>query len=107
MYIRYLNRIRDKSNGRVVVPDKPKHKLNNKFTLPFVFQEEHVSHVTPMSDIIPITLLNKEDIEEVNDDDSNVGSEEEEYDDDYKDIDDEIDVHLKYSKYDNETKDGD
>ena len=74
VYMKYPNGIRDKSNWWVVVPNKPTYKVNNEFTLPVAFQEEHVSHVTPMNDIIPATLLSyEEDIEVVNGEGANEG----------------------------------
>ena len=66
VYMRYPNGIRDKSNWWVIILHKPRHKVNNKFTLPVAFQEEHVSHVTLVNDTIPATLLNEEDIKVVN-----------------------------------------
>ena len=82
--------------------------MNVEFTLPVAFQEEYVSHMAPMNETIPTNLSNEEEgIEEVNEDGANEGSEEEEWGDDYEDTGNEIDVHLKDSKDDNETKNGD
>jgi len=82
--------------------------VNNKSTLAVAFQDEHVSYVTPMNDTIPATLLNEEEeIKEVSEDGANEGSEEEEWDDDYEDTEDEIDVHLKDSDEDNKIEDDD
>ena len=50
-------------------------------------------------------LNEEEDIEVLNEDGANERSEEEEWDDDYEDTEDEIDVHLKDSDEDNEIKD--
>ena len=82
VYMRYPNGIRDKANWWVVVPNKSRHKVNNEFTLPVAFQEEQVSHMTPVTDMLPATLLNEEEeIEEVNEDVPAERSEEEEWDD--------------------------
>ena len=75
VYMRYPNGIRDKSNWLVVLPNKPRHKLNNEFTSPIVFQEKYVFHVTLVNETIHTTLLNEEDnIEKVNEDDANEGN---------------------------------
>ena len=80
VYMKYPNGIRNKSNWWVVVLNKPRHKVNNEFTLPVGFQEEHVSHVTPVNDTIPATLLNEdEDIEVVNEEGANEGCAEAEW----------------------------
>ena len=48
--------------------------MNNEFTVLVAFQEEHVSHVTPVNDTIPATLLShEEDIEVVNEEGANEG----------------------------------
>jgi len=60
VYMRFPNRIRDKSNLWVVVPNKPRYKMNNEFTLPVAFQEKHASHITSMNDTILVILLNEE-----------------------------------------------
>ena len=99
------NGIRDKSNWWVVVPNKPRHKVNNEFTLPVAFQEEHVSHVTPVNDTIHATLLShEEDIEVVNEEGANKGGAEAEWNDDYKYIEDEVVVDHEDSDEDNEIK---
>jgi len=52
IHIRYLcnpsdvHEVRDKSNWCIVLPNKPRYKVNNEFTLPVAFQEENVSHMT-------------------------------------------------------------
>jgi len=87
--MRYPNGIRDKINWWVVVPNKPKHKVNDEFTLPVAFQEEQVSHMTPVTDTLPATLLNEdEEIKEVNEDVPAERSEEEECDDNDDDTED-------------------
>ena len=85
----YPNGIRDKGNSWVVVPNKSRHKVNNEFTLPVAFQEEQVSHMTPVTDTIPATLLNEEEeIEEINEDVPAKRSEEEQWDDNDDDTED-------------------
>ena len=57
--------------------------MNNEITILVAFQEKHASHMIPVNDTIPATLLNaEEDIEEVNKDGADKGSEKEEWDDD-------------------------
>ena len=84
--------------------------MNKEFTLPVAFQEEYMSHVTPLTDIILVTLLNEEkDIEGlmkmVNEDGANKRSEEDEWHDDYEDTENKIYVHLEDSNDDNEIED--
>jgi len=82
--MKYPNGIRDKSNWWVVVANKPRHKVYNEFTLLVAFQEDHVSHLTQVNDIIPATLLShEEDIQVVNEGGANEGGAEAEWDDDY------------------------
>ena len=61
VYKRYPNRIRDKYNWWIVVPNKPSYKVNNKFTLLVAFREKDVFHVLSVNDTIPLTLLNEEE----------------------------------------------
>jgi len=106
--MKYPNGIRDKSNWWVVVPNKSRHKVNNKFTLPAAFQEEHVSHVTSVNDTIPTTSLSQEeDIEVVNEEGANEEGAEAEWDDDYEYIEDEVVVDHEDSDEDNEIEDDD
>jgi len=92
----------------VVVPNKPRHKGNNEFTLPVAFQEEHVFHVAPVYDTILATLLNEEeDVEVVNEEGANEGTAEAEWDDDYEYIEDEVDIHREDSDEGNKIEDDD
>ena len=82
--------------------------MHKKFTLPVAFQEDHVSHVTPVNDTIPATLLShEEDIEVVNEEGANEGGAEAEWDDDYEYIEDEVVVDHEDSNEDNEIEDDD
>ena len=82
--------------------------MHKEFTLPFAFQEDHVSHVTPVNDTIPATLLShEEDIEVVNEEGANEGGAEAEWDDDYEYIEDEVVVDHDDSDEDNEIEDDD
>ena len=57
---------------------------------------------------IPTTLLNEEkDIEVVNEEGANEGSAQAEWNDDYEDIEDDVDIHLEDSDEDNEIEDDD
>ena len=108
VYMKYPNGIRDKSNWRVVVPNKPRHKVHNEFTLPVAFQQDHVSHVTPVNDTIPATLLShEEDIQVVNEEGPNEGGAEAKRDDDYEYIEDEVVMDHDDSDNDNEIEDDD
>jgi len=60
-----------------------------------------------VNDRIPTTLLNEEGIEVVNEDGANERSEEEEWNDDYEDTEDAIDIYLGDFYEDNETEDDD
>ena len=67
-----------------------------------------MSHVTPMNDTIPTTLLShEEDIEVVNEEGANKGGAQAEWDDDYEYIEDEVAVHHENSDEDNEIEDDD
>ena len=67
-----------------------------------------MSHVTPVNETIPATLLNEEDdIEVVNEEGANEGGAEAEWDDDYEYIEDEVIVHHVDSDEDNEIEDDD
>ena len=108
LYMKYPNRIRDKSNWWVDVPNKPRHKVHNEFTLPVAFQEDHVSHVTPVNGTISATLLShEEDIEVVNEKGANKGGAEVEWDDDYEYIENKVGVDHDDSDEGNKIEDDD
>ena len=82
--------------------------MNNEFPLPIAFQEEHVSHVIPVNDTIPTTLLShEEDIQVVNEKGANERGADAEWDDDYEYIEDEVVVDHEDSDEDNEIEDDD